>query len=1142
TARQYGYSDDEIKSHLDKFIDVNTALNSGYSLEEIAAFVTKKPTPTPSVKPKFESALPKAPKFETAEPTSTEVAMPSPTAEAPGFTTTPEASQELARGMFEGAKGAGIEEITAERKGLVEELKSETEHPLARMGKSFAKGITGTASGIGGALSAVGIKPVGDAITKATKALEENYLKIEDPTFLDQVVSGFGSAATFLVPGVGVMKGAQMLPVATKIAAVLGTSAAAFIESAVEAGSTYNESLARGKDENQARKDAGFTFVSNLPLNFILDKWMFNKFPEGKRITSALKGASQEAVQETVQQVISSLAQEELPTAQELGTSAGVGLITGGTIGGAKVAPSVIKDIKKKVVAPTTTTEEAETTETITADVGGTTATEKKFETPEFKEDVKMADVVVPAKQMDPLTRMATQNFSKPYLQSVPEDHTILYYDVDKFKLVNDYGSEGHLSGDKVLNAIGKLAEEYFPGQVRLRDGGEEFAIDFGSTEITPEIIAKAREFQDAVPQEIKVDGSPVTISSGLGRGKMEGGRLLADKLNYESKKTGRNRLTIDKDGEKEYYIGRDIGEKKYVTIGDLYAQRNAAKANSENQFLPPEIRERAKRTLQDSEWQIERYNTRDTGGGLQPSKEVEPQLKTEASEEIVTEPLAGTEIKEPGAETTPTEPTIEGAPLEAEKEALPEQPPREKLSTKIQRKIADIQADKAKNLENIREQEKKFGLGGGAIPINPELLSAYVKHAGLYIEEGVLKTAELSARLVEDIGEHIRPHLQEIIRQAKKNTTVETPPPVKKTIKKITGVEKPVKEVVVDEMKGLKAQLSLEAKTSKTIAQNVRQETLSVVRQKLASKKATSEDAQKWLKNYRDNFLSPENKNIFDRFIVKQQPATEKGLEGMKRKAMKLVDILEEREQRKQSVSRLKTTVKEIDVGTLRPEYKKVVEPLVDIDLTKHTGNFINRLRAMAAFAEKNPDNTIPEDVLGKLKILKQKPIEQYTTDELNDIDAAIKNYVHLNKLKNKLIQKGKIIDFKEKKDRALANLSKREIKKPESDIISTREKEYTQGPLKQIFTTGSYTPNTVTQLLDNEKHGVIKEVFFEGFREGLNKQIEFQDEALAEIKGKIGNIDTDSWSEMFHKDSERSKKVDYIKHKLVSGNTIGP
>ncbi|MFA5652394.1 MAG: hypothetical protein WC933_03440, partial [Candidatus Paceibacterota bacterium] len=211
----------------------------------------------------------------------------------------------------------------------------EGKEPLQRtkdIAKSFGKGITGTTSGLGGALKVMGLDTSGKFLTDVSKKIDENYLKVEDPDFIDAVASGFGSGATFFIPGMGIATGVKALSFAPRIAALLGTTASAVLESMVEGGSVYEDAISRGIDDEGAKSGAKATFLSNLPINFILDKWIFNKFPEGKKLTSILKGATSEATQEGIQQAISNFVLND-PISNGLAQSVGVGAITGGGLG-----------------------------------------------------------------------------------------------------------------------------------------------------------------------------------------------------------------------------------------------------------------------------------------------------------------------------------------------------------------------------------------------------------------------------------------------------------------------------------------------------------------------------------------------------------------------------------------------------------------------------------------------------------------------------------------------------------------------------------------------------------------------------------------------------------------------------------------
>ena len=266
---------------------------------------------------------------------------------------------------------SAVQPIQTESTDFLSEMGVKKGTKLERLAKSFGSGAFGTVTSAASALEAagtdefemsspdlsaalvgllrVGTKKVGTLISEAetTKTIKK-FLTVEDQSFDEKVASGFGSAATFIIPGTAAMKGAQALKMAPKMAALLGTSISSVMESAVEAGSSYETAQHLGKTENEAKNAAGQTFVANLPLNFILDKWMFNKIPEGREITQLLKGSSQEAVQEAVQEVIQSVALDQEIDPKSIGESALIGGIVGGGVAGAQVSVKSFKELQDK--------------------------------------------------------------------------------------------------------------------------------------------------------------------------------------------------------------------------------------------------------------------------------------------------------------------------------------------------------------------------------------------------------------------------------------------------------------------------------------------------------------------------------------------------------------------------------------------------------------------------------------------------------------------------------------------------------------------------------------------------------------------------------------------------------------------------
>lgn len=227
----------------------------------------------------------------------------------------------------------------------------------ARQMKSFGKGITTTVHGLGGFLRYLGMEETGENVTSFIEDLERNYLEVNDPTYVDEVIQGFGSAASFFIPGIGVAKGAALVgTIAPRIAALLGTSVSAVLESAVESGVTYEEALSKGDDPSRAREKATQTFGLNLPINFVLDKYFFAE-QVGKRLYRALRGAASEGTQEYFQELISTFAQGDGIISSALGLfsaatqgqalrAGSIGSIVGGGISGVR---SEQKEIDPKI-------------------------------------------------------------------------------------------------------------------------------------------------------------------------------------------------------------------------------------------------------------------------------------------------------------------------------------------------------------------------------------------------------------------------------------------------------------------------------------------------------------------------------------------------------------------------------------------------------------------------------------------------------------------------------------------------------------------------------------------------------------------------------------------------------------------------
>jgi diguanylate cyclase (GGDEF)-like protein len=122
------------------------------------------------------------------------------------------------------------------------------------------------------------------------------------------------------------------------------------------------------------------------------------------------------------------------------------------------------------------------------------------------------------------------------------EPATVLFIDLDRFKLVND--SLGHLAGDQLLEAVAeRLRGCIREGDVCGRLGGDEFAIVLAGTS-DPDAVAD--RVIEVMQRSFLVNGHEVFIgaSVGIATGRDEAGTLLrnADVAMYHAKRAGTGR------------------------------------------------------------------------------------------------------------------------------------------------------------------------------------------------------------------------------------------------------------------------------------------------------------------------------------------------------------------------------------------------------------------------------------------------------------------------------------------------------------------------------------------------------------------------------------------------------------------------
>jgi diguanylate cyclase (GGDEF)-like protein/PAS domain S-box-containing protein len=129
------------------------------------------------------------------------------------------------------------------------------------------------------------------------------------------------------------------------------------------------------------------------------------------------------------------------------------------------------------------------------------------------------------------------------------DDRTLLFIDLDRFKLVND--SLGHRIGDEVLLiAVARLEHSVRSTDLLARWAGDEFCVllEAGTTPETALTIAG--RLRSVLAEPFHVADREVRLSASIGVARSEGGsgeRLvqIADQAMYAAKRAGRDRISV---------------------------------------------------------------------------------------------------------------------------------------------------------------------------------------------------------------------------------------------------------------------------------------------------------------------------------------------------------------------------------------------------------------------------------------------------------------------------------------------------------------------------------------------------------------------------------------------------------------------
>ncbi|MCR4942614.1 MAG: GGDEF domain-containing protein [Campylobacter sp.] len=164
----------------------------------------------------------------------------------------------------------------------------------------------------------------------------------------------------------------------------------------------------------------------------------------------------------------------------------------------------------------------------------------------------------------DPLTKLKNRNslpqYYSQYLSTCETSYAVVMCDIDDFKNIND--SFGHNAGDAVLVNIAKIFSSVFREyDMVCRWGGEEFLIIIYdvSRDATLRILERTRKMiNESVVQYGKND---ITVTMTYGVVYYEHGEVvqsinalikIADDLLYEGKRSGKNKIIINKEESDE--------------------------------------------------------------------------------------------------------------------------------------------------------------------------------------------------------------------------------------------------------------------------------------------------------------------------------------------------------------------------------------------------------------------------------------------------------------------------------------------------------------------------------------------------------------------------------------------------------------
>ncbi len=171
----------------------------------------------------------------------------------------------------------------------------------------------------------------------------------------------------------------------------------------------------------------------------------------------------------------------------------------------------------------------------------------------------------------DQLTGLATRDALMTHLERAiagGRPVTLLYVDLDDFKLVND--TLGHGAGDELLRHVAAaMKPQARPGDLLARQGGDEFILAAVGAR---DAAALAHELRAAITRPTELRGLQISVGASIGVARFpqdapDPAALLeaADSAMYEAKRRGRNEI-----GHSRHRVDRDRDRDRERAILEL--------------------------------------------------------------------------------------------------------------------------------------------------------------------------------------------------------------------------------------------------------------------------------------------------------------------------------------------------------------------------------------------------------------------------------------------------------------------------------------------------------------------------------------------------------------------------------------------